>query len=83
MKIHPLRNYRQEAGISLSALAEQCGTSAATISRIERGAQWPESELLQKLIDATGEKVSANDFLAFKSEGHDADARLSEEGEAA
>lgn len=69
MKIHPLRNYRQEAGISLSTLAEQCGTSTATISRIERGAQWPESELLQKLVDATGGRVSANDFLAFKSEG--------------
>lgn len=69
MKIHPLRNYRQESGISLTALAERCGTSAATISRIERGEQWPDSELMQKLIDATIEKVSANDFLAFKSEG--------------
>ena len=69
MKIHPLRNYRQEAGISLSVLAEQCDTSAATISRIERGEQWPDSELMQRLIDATGEQVSANDFLAFKSEG--------------
>jgi transcriptional regulator with XRE-family HTH domain len=64
--IHPLRAYRQAAGISLAVLAAQCATSTATISRIERGEQWPERELIRRLIDATGGKLSFNDFGEFK-----------------
>jgi transcriptional regulator with XRE-family HTH domain len=70
--IHPLRKYRQRSHLSLFNLAEQCGTSAATISRIERGGQWPDRELMQRLIDATGGEVTFADFGEFQPEGSDA-----------
>jgi transcriptional regulator with XRE-family HTH domain len=64
--VHVLRKYRQEAGIALSVFAEQCGASAATISRIERGIQWPSRKLTRRLLAATNHTVAFADFLAFR-----------------
>jgi DNA-binding XRE family transcriptional regulator len=61
--IHPLKEYRQRAGLSVSDLAEKVGVSRQSIFRIEAGDQTPSLDLVSRITRATGGKVTANDFL--------------------
>ena len=59
---HALRTYRRERGLSLNSLANQAGTTKATLSRIELGRQTPSAGLIARIRDATGGTVSADDL---------------------
>ena len=59
--LHPLRAYRYRNKVSLSDLAVECRTTAASLSRIERRRQAPSLAMLKRLVRSTG--LSADDFL--------------------
>lgn len=59
-----MRLWRVQNNISMRELARRAGTSAATISRLEKGSQWPSRDLLRKIVAATGYQVSI-DSLAL------------------
>jgi transcriptional regulator with XRE-family HTH domain len=63
MTTHPLRAWRQAAGISQEELAGKVGTTKSVISRIETGARDASAELLRKIADVTGNQVTPNDVL--------------------
>lgn len=63
MKKHPLRKFREENGYGLEALGELVGVNASTLHRIEKGVQYPRMKLLARLIDVSGGKLKADDFL--------------------
>jgi transcriptional regulator with XRE-family HTH domain len=60
---HPLRIYRETHEVTAEALARSAATTAATISRIERGQRLPSAALMARLVVATHGKVRADDFL--------------------
>ncbi|WP_428833371.1 helix-turn-helix transcriptional regulator [Methylorubrum rhodesianum] len=51
---HPLRQYREDNGLTAETLASSLGCSKATISRIETGDQQPSPDLAKAIRDATG-----------------------------
>lgn len=57
---HPLKKWRDTHGIGLDELAGRCGTSKASLSRIESRKQMPSMALIEKLKGETG--LSADDF---------------------
>jgi transcriptional regulator with XRE-family HTH domain len=61
---HPLRRWRDLRGWSLDTTAAAVLTSAATVSRIETGRQFPRPDLLARLAELTG--VSPNEFLGWR-----------------
>jgi transcriptional regulator with XRE-family HTH domain len=63
---HPLRQWRTTHNILLKNLAEQVGASMATLSRIERGLQFPRSRLMFKLVRATDLRL--DDFMPAEPE---------------
>jgi transcriptional regulator with XRE-family HTH domain len=63
MSNHPLRSYREKAGISLDELATRVGTSKASLSRIETRDQVPSLGLVKKIIGVSDGALSANDFV--------------------
>jgi transcriptional regulator with XRE-family HTH domain len=63
MSNHPLRSYRERAGISLDELASRAGTSKASLSRIETRVQVPSLGLVERIISAAGGELTANDFV--------------------
>ena len=54
-----LRDYRQDRGLSLRALAELCELSPNTISLIERGITSPSVSTLQRLATALGVPITS------------------------
>lgn len=54
-----LRDFRQERGLSLRALAELCDLSPNTISLIERGTSSPSVSTLQRLATALGMPITS------------------------
>jgi transcriptional regulator with XRE-family HTH domain len=63
---HPLRQWRKTHKIVLKNLAYDAGTTIATISRIERGMQFPRWGLLFKLVKITGLRL--DDFMPMGPE---------------
>ena len=63
---HPLRQWRKTHKIVLKNLAYDAGTTIATLSRLERGLQFPRSTLLFRLVKIT--KLNLNDFLPADTE---------------
>lgn len=49
-----LREWRNAKGYSLDEAADLFETTAATVSRIETGAQWVSGTLLGRIVAATG-----------------------------
>ena len=47
----PLRKARLQRGLTLANVAESVGSDTGNISRIERGQQIPNRELLSNLVD--------------------------------
>lgn len=59
---HPLTRYRFERDLLQRTIASECGTSAALISRIEKGLQKPNLETAVAIEDATG--ITCRELLA-------------------
>lgn len=54
---HRLREIREAQGLTTTKLAEKCGLSHSTISKIENG-RWSASiDMLSKVCEALGAKV--------------------------
>lgn len=52
--VHLLREARKRAGLTQAELAKRAGVPQSTVGRIESGARVPSTELLERLIRATG-----------------------------
>jgi len=59
---HPLRKWRKRNGVILSDFAKQIGSTASSISRIERNHQSPSLALLMKICVATQHEITLFDF---------------------
>ncbi len=55
-----LRQARETAGLSVRALADAAGVSASTVHRIERGDMQPTVEILQRLVETAGERLTVS-----------------------
>ncbi len=64
-----LSDWIKKSEISARELALRAGTTEATISRLRHGRAQPSLELAQRIADATGGAVTANDFLDLAGEG--------------
>ena len=58
-----LRTWRKAQKITLGELSKRLGMSDASLSRIERGEQWPDRETIQRIVDETNGDVSINDLF--------------------
>lgn len=56
-----LDQYLAETGIRETPFAELIGTTQPTVNRLRKG-QVPSKELMARIYEATGGKVTANDF---------------------
>lgn len=74
MSNHPLRSYREAAGLSLDELATLADTSKASLSRIETREQVPSLGLVERLVKVSDGALSANDFVSLP-ETESAEAR--------
>lgn len=63
-----LREYRKTRGIPLEAAASEIGVSSASLSRIERGEQWPDRTVLENIERYTAGEVTPNDFTSRPSD---------------
>jgi transcriptional regulator with XRE-family HTH domain len=61
--MNALRTWRQESRKSLEETAPLLGVSPASLSRIERGEQWPDRDFCERLQAITGGRVTANDLI--------------------
>ncbi len=62
--MNALRNWRKRRNVSIEAMATAIGISIGSLSRIERGEQWPPRETFARILDVTDGEVTANDFVA-------------------
>ena len=60
-----LGQYLEQHGLTLSQLAQQCGTSASTILRIKEAEVAPSKRVAQAIWQATEGKVTPNDLYAL------------------
>lgn len=58
-----LRIWRKGHGITLVEMATRLGISDGSLSRIERNEQWPDREIIKRIVSETGGEVTANDLL--------------------
>lgn len=61
---HPLRQYRDEHGVSAAVMGERLGLTRQSIHRIENGEQSPSSDTLRRVSDATEGVVTPNHMIA-------------------
>jgi transcriptional regulator with XRE-family HTH domain len=66
--MHPLKAYRQARKLKMDDVVRATGLSKATISRIERGKQFPSALALNKLREFSGNLLSANDFFQHRDD---------------
>lgn len=64
LTVHPLKTWRQRAGLTQEALAAALGVSDMAVSRWERGGL-PEKEAWQRLIDFTRGAVTPDDWFTI------------------
>lgn len=69
---HPLKKYRVENDLSQSDVAGLIGTTKQTVCRIETGTRTASAELMLKIAEMTGNKVTPNDLLLSHSGSPDA-----------
>ncbi len=55
-----VREARRRAGITQAELAERAGVPKSTVGRIESGARTPSTEMVERLVRATGLNVSVS-----------------------
>lgn len=58
-----LRDFRKKSGLTIEQMAAELGLSSASLSRIERGDQWPDWEIIRRVEKHSGGKVRPSDFL--------------------
>lgn len=58
-----LRDWRKQRNLTMAEAVEILGLSQPSISRLERGEQWPDKTTIQRIIERTDGEVTANDFL--------------------
>lgn len=51
----------------MEALSASLAVSTASLSRIERNEQWPDRAIVERVIQMTEGKVTANDFVDFEA----------------
>lgn len=54
MKAHPLREYRDQSGLTLEEMGKRIGVTKASVSRIEAGIQHPSPDLARTIETVTG-----------------------------
>lgn len=61
---HPLRRWRteQDPKVTLEALADQIGSTKASLSRVETGDIRPAPDLMNKIVEATKGAVDRHDL---------------------
>jgi transcriptional regulator with XRE-family HTH domain len=69
-----LRTWRKVAGHTLEQAATLLGTSTGSLSRIERGEQWPDPEFFRRVVDVTNGEVTPNDFFGLPEKAVDRSA---------
>ena len=60
-----LKDYLASPDKSATALANACGVSVSTITRAADGATIPSRDLMNKIHEETGGKVTPNDFFGI------------------
>ena len=58
-----LGEYLKESGLSLSEFAEKVGVADASMSRYVAGKRVPKTNILRRIVEASGGRVQANDFF--------------------
>lgn len=58
-----LTDFLKENGVRQADFAAQIGRSASYVSMICSGQIWPSRETMEHILNATGGKVTPNDFL--------------------
>lgn len=58
-----LDEYLRDPGNTAAKLAEDAGTTGATITRLLYGDAQPSSEMIRAIVKATGGKITADDLL--------------------
>lgn len=59
-----LRDWRKNRNLTMAQAVEVLGLSQPSISRIERGEQWPDKDTMQQIMDRTDGEVTPNDFMS-------------------
>jgi transcriptional regulator with XRE-family HTH domain len=59
-----IRAARQQAGLTIEALATKVGVSAATMSRIETGRRVTSTRVLERIVSALGIDTPASKFMS-------------------
>jgi transcriptional regulator with XRE-family HTH domain len=57
-----LSEWRKQKGVTLKAVADEIGSTAATLSRIERGVHRPSGRTIRAIQEFTKGAVQPNDF---------------------
>ena len=60
--MNALRTWRRQNGLTIEQMAERLRVSTGSLSRIERGEQWPDREFFERMTTETGGAVTPNDF---------------------
>lgn len=60
------RAYRRSAGFTLNEMARKLGVTAASLSRIERGEQWPDRKFFERVHAMTKGAVTPNDLILVR-----------------
>ena len=60
--MNALRTWRRSNGLTIEQMAERLGVSVGSLSRIERGEQWPDREFFGRMVTETSGEVTPNDF---------------------
>ncbi len=60
---HALKKFRRETDVTLTAFGKRVGASKGFLSRIENRRQRPSLDLVERIVKATGGRVSADDFI--------------------
>ena len=63
MNNHPLRQWRIKNNIVLTEFAKMAGTTASSISRVERGIQDPSLALMIRIVHATNKELTLHHFF--------------------
>ena len=61
MKLRDWRKNRRK--LTMAQAVDVLGLSQSSISRIERGEQWPDKDTMQQIMDRTDGEVTPNDFM--------------------
>lgn len=58
-----LKTWRESRGLTRTDAAPVLGVTQPSLSRIERGEQWPDPETIEKIIRNSGGLVTAEDLV--------------------